>query len=174
MAPIHALAVATYAVCVVLAGGRLKCWDGQTFRSLPRSVNRVTYATSCSSTHCCSVVKKTDNVACFGQNSAGECGVPFSKSMVSPSFPSAVVIADGASDVCTGTAYTCALTRNHRVFCWGQALFGVLGTRTSNSFTPVPISSLDHVTKLSCGDTHVCAVAANDTLVCWGFFSVDG
>jgi len=51
--------------------------------------------------------------------------------------------------------------------CWGLAL--VLGNgATTNSSTPVTVSSITNAISVSIGEAHACAVLSNGSVMCWG------
>jgi alpha-tubulin suppressor-like RCC1 family protein len=74
--------------------------------------------------------------------------------------------------VAGGTAYTCAVTREGTVRCWGSNWGGQLGDGTNTSrLTPVPVSPMLPalvVTAVATGGGHTCAVTREGAVWCWG------
>ena len=78
--------------------------------------------------------------------------------------------------ITSGNTYTCALTTNHNVKCWGKGANGRLGNReTDDSLTPVDVQTsstnadpLSDIAAISSGANHSCAITTNDKVKCWG------
>lgn len=93
--------------------------------------------------------------------------------------------ADPFVAITAGRAHTCALTKNGRIFCWGDNTSGQLGGATpvacphlfpNNpdfcSTTPIPITCPPGgpctFKRVTAGLDHTCAIDANDAVWCWG------
>ena len=65
---------------------------------------------------------------------------------------------------------TCGLTADGSAYCWGYNGWGMLArpTGTSQSATPVLISSTLRFRTLSAGAEHICGIAMDDRAYCWG------
>jgi len=71
--------------------------------------------------------------------------------------------------VATGADFTCAVSNEGGLFCWGRNDMGQLG-EGSTTAQPNPVMvfpSGAQVTRVSAGATHACAIAAG-ALYCWG------
>ena len=80
--------------------------------------------------------------------------------------PRPVVVAIGA-----GADFTCALTRDGDVFCWGRNDVGQLGLGASDALShPVPtrVKLHDAAVSLGVGYDHVCITTASGAAWCWG------
>lgn len=112
---------------------------------------------------------KTNPVACrYGKesNEAAPTCVPY---------PTIVSRSDGHQfvDISAGAAHNCARTASGIVSCWGSAIYGELGVKTTAAFVRVPtqievpfpyrIQMLD----VSAGEASSCAVNGSD-MFCWG------
>ena len=125
-------------------------------------------------------------VKCWGDNSSGQLGVgsnvrhgelpdTMGKNLPVVNLGSNVV----AKDICAGRGYSCALTSDGRVKCWGGAGNGSLGQgrRISVGSDPsqmgdaLPYTDLGadfKVSSLACGEYHSCAINQEGKAKCWG------
>lgn len=176
-----AVSVAAFYTCAIQAG-RVYCWganapftlrDGVPLQKSNGTKTLYLRSISCTYTHCCGLTKR-GRVWCLGDNGAGACGQPVLGTIDSGN----VQRVEGVRNVeqlCTGRSYTCAQVVGGSVWCWGQALFGVLGDRVGpsdfgNTATPSRLQNLPPLRELTCADTHVCGIRRNDSMVlCWGF-----
>ncbi len=71
--------------------------------------------------------------------------------------------------VAAGDGFTCALTADGRAWCWGQALFGQLGSGgTDRQSAPVPVAGDRRFRVIAAGSDHACGIAQDSTAWCWG------
>jgi alpha-tubulin suppressor-like RCC1 family protein/predicted RNA-binding protein with TRAM domain len=115
--------------------------------------------------HSCAVIAGGE-IACWGNNTFGQIGVP----PTTPIYQQVLVPGiSSATKVEVGTDHTCALLANQTVKCWGAGALGQLGNGSNAaSFTPVTVSGLSGVTDLSSGNEFTCAVKNDGTVWCWG------
>ena len=75
-----------------------------------------------------------------------------------------------AMQVAVGSTHACALTRDGAVYCWGDNLYGELGTggSPSQSTVPLAVSGLGASRSVSVAETHTCAVTSSGGVFCWG------
>ena len=74
------------------------------------------------------------------------------------------------SKVAVGGYHTCAVLRTGEIQCWGYNEYGQLGNSTStNSPTPVTVSSIGNAIAVSGADLNSCAVLASGAVQCWGY-----
>lgn len=169
---------ATHACGVSYPEQRVYCWgdnsygqlgDGTTsFRRtpVPLAGGLRFRQVSTGGTHACGVT--TDNKAfCWGSNEYGQLG---DRTEV-PQRNSPALVADGHQfqQVDAGELHTCAVTTDHRAFCWGNGRNGEIGNgKKYLSFWPRPVAGglrFDRVTAgtfVSCGETTV------NRVYCWG------
>ena len=79
----------------------------------------------------------------------------------------------GVKAVCAGAGFSCAVTWDGRVYCWGENDSGQCGIPPSsapNVFQPLCVE-LPHglcVLHVSCGAEHVGCISHCGALLCWG------
>lgn len=122
-------------------------------------------------THSCGLTTG-GGVMCWGENSHGQLGNGLG-GMSTPPSPDPVHVAGlagGVVDLSLGQAHSCALTAGGQVKCWGWNGNGQLGIGRvdAGSSTPVTVSGLESVARISSGEAHTCALTAGGGVVCWG------
>ncbi len=113
------------------------------------------------------VRRSTGQLACWGDNSAGQLGTGDMRPAPMP------VDVPGISDArqigAGGQQHLCIVRRSGTVACWGANANGQLGVGTTTpSLTPVDVGSgVTDVTTLAAGFNYTCARRANQ-VNCWG------
>ncbi len=192
--------------CVVRADGHAFCWghngggkigDGVPQWNMPgydgtqTVINPVTTPTevvtltdvaSITASNCGTcAVRRTGEVACWGENSEGELGVGGTWDSSNPyyygtSTPVSVVGITDAIAIATGYLHFCALLQSGGVKCWGWNGNGQLGVDASidglwESNLPVDVTNVTHAVELSLGvanSDHYCVLLASGEVQCWG------
>jgi alpha-tubulin suppressor-like RCC1 family protein len=126
--------------------------------------------------HACGTT--TDGKAwCWGANEFGELGIrPEDSPDVCPSRPCSlrpVAVSGGLRfrHVTTGSQFTCGVTTDDQVFCWGRNDAGQLGTGSAAnaSSTPGQIAGDRRYRQVRAGVGNVgCAIAISRDAFCWG------
>ena len=131
----------------------------QNFGSAFQSINA-------GSAHTCGI-SKNGAAKCWGSNSEGQIG---DGTFTDKTVPTAVSgLSSGVASIGGGGLHTCALTNSKSLFCWGQNLFGQMGTGSDSSSTPVEVSSLaGKVAWGAPGPIHTCAITTAGGAKCWG------
>ena len=103
--------------------------------------------------------------------------------LLSKSYPVAVVAGDGSADnlsgivqISAGQDHTCALTSGGQVRCWGSNQLGQLadGTTIGKNYPLAVIAEKDSannlsgIVQVSSGEKHSCALRHDGTVMCWG------
>ncbi|HEX8361928.1 MAG TPA: hypothetical protein VF613_17545 [Longimicrobium sp.] len=124
-------------------------------------------------------------VACWGQDSDGysrvsllgvgeremESCTAYEQTRRCSRVPLRVAVPAPVKAVAVGTAHTCALAADGRVFCWGenrQGSFGVPGSIVRSSGTPRLMDTRLRFTTISGWSGTTCGVATDGVAFCWG------
>ena len=66
--------------------------------------------------------------------------------------------------------YTCGLAASGAAFCWGDNIWGELGSGVTSPSSNVPVAVAGGLAfrTLSTGNYHACALAGGNVAYCWG------
>lgn len=175
--------------CGLTQGGLVQCWGynafGQAGVKTPELVSKpVTVASpvkfveiSAGFTHTCAIAQGGD-AYCWGDSRTGQGGKGVSGGW---SWVPAKVLAPAGTRftmIGAGGGFSCGLTSDGSVYCWGANYRGALGAPATDTCaqgrtsipctrTPILVGNGLKARYLSVGQSHVCAIAENGTL-CWG------
>jgi alpha-tubulin suppressor-like RCC1 family protein len=141
------IALGSWTACAVRADKSLWCWgsnaggqlgDGTTIDEwTPQKVPLDDVEEVALSGHVCARTS-LGHVFCWGVNSEKQVGNGATGDVILT--PWEIVAVQGARAVAVGSWFTCALLGDHDVRCWGDNLYGQLGTGTwQDSSTPVKV-----------------------------------
>ena len=119
------------------------------------------------------------SVWCWGQNSAGQVGVPGFQNQLQPRRVDQVA---GGRGIAVGSNATCALRDDQTVVCWGTNNNGQLGNNDVSDLSVFPVqvvtdanAPLSQITKIVSGNDFKCALRSTDgSVLCWGTVVGDG
>lgn len=116
--------------------------------------------------HTC-VLNTGGQVLCWGRNSRGQLG---DGTTTNRSVPSVVPGIVGATAIAAGQEFTCAVVAGGAVKCWGKNSDGQLGDGTSGTdrLSPIAVSGLTGVVKLTATWNNTCALTSSGQVKCWG------
>lgn len=130
--------------------------------------------------HSCAILQN-GQVRCWGANRMGQLGFDgeYPAEIAGEGVDSVTSFEADPVDVCLerptvdlalGGAHTCALLDTGRVWCWGSANHGKLGTGHYHLDSPVPaqVPGLEDVVEIESRHMHTCAVTATGQVYCWG------
>lgn len=119
-----------------------------------------------SSSHICGVTIESDTL-CMGQNGSGQIGAPSGPRIYT--VPIAVQASPNFKSIFSASAYSCGLTLQGLVYCWGDNQYGQLGDGTKvASHIPIRVAGTSRFISLSVGEKHACAINTGKQLYCWG------
>ena len=167
--------------CALTMAGGVTCWgdnqfgqlgDGtKTTRSQAVDVSGLTSGVKSISAgylHTCALTA-LGGVMCWGENDRGQLGDGTTINRDTPVAP--MGLSSGVEAISAGNDYTCALTTEGRVTCWGTNGIGELGNDTTGDHPkPVDVSILgSQILTISAGSSHTCAVTREGSAICWGW-----
>jgi alpha-tubulin suppressor-like RCC1 family protein len=166
------------AACALTQTGDVYCWGWEPINSVARTeavkINGLTGAIALgggpAAQHVCAVTN-TGLVQCWGVGNNGQLGD--SKNQNSVDAVTVVGLHD-ATGVATGSAFTCATTKDgQNVHCFGQNNWMQLGQgdtlSPANAVTQLPVIKLSGIRQVAAGGSFACAVSQDSSKVfCWG------
>jgi alpha-tubulin suppressor-like RCC1 family protein len=166
--------------CALLRDGTARCWgenedgrlgDGTTKdRSIPVTVVGLTDAIAITAgwRHTCALLKN-GSVKCWGWNARGALGNG-TLTGEPTRVPTAVSELTDAVAINAGASHTCALLKDKTARCWGNNVWGQIGSGQMNQVEkiPVPVAGLNNVIALAPGYDHTCALLQGGRVRCWG------
>lgn len=173
--------------CARTADGRVLCWGGERVvpgwpqvSERPREVKVARPATllTAGRRHAC-ILDDDGQAWCWGWNVDGETGTGTSGigASIVPT-PTKVETSATFSTLSAGLGFTCGVTSDARVMCWGSNVDGVIGPRVFDrcgDVNPVPCAARplelqmpERIKQVSAGSTHACALTERGRVFCWG------
>lgn len=173
--------------CAVRSDGRVYCWgsndsgelgDGVPSTidaTLPRPVAALdglgVSSVSLGASHACALAPGA-RLWCWGSNAQGQLGDD-TVSMLS-ALPVEVALPSAPIAIDAGGRFTCALTADARVFCWGEDNNGEMGDGSAGGGdvrrpTPVTMPAGRTASAISAGSDHACALLDDASVACWGW-----
>jgi alpha-tubulin suppressor-like RCC1 family protein/tRNA A-37 threonylcarbamoyl transferase component Bud32 len=172
-----AITAGTSHTCAIARDGAALCWGnndhGQSgVRSFASKVapsivrdSHVFWAIAAGDEHTCAV-DEYGVPWCWGLNARGQLGEPSINESSAP-----VLAGNGAIhfiSITAGSSFTCGLSANGRVSCWGENGAGQLGDG-SNFDRPLPVAVASGAfASIAAGSNHVCGLTVEGEAYCWG------
>jgi alpha-tubulin suppressor-like RCC1 family protein len=114
---------------------------------------------------------RSGNISCWGSNLFGQLGLGHRNplSVAQLEVLPIVDLAERVVEVRSGFAHTCALTESGGVHCWGDGLYGRLGSGNSEPrYSPTTVDIGEPAVGITAGFDHTCALLARGRVRCWG------
>ncbi|OFZ17362.1 MAG: hypothetical protein A2X86_02590 [Bdellovibrionales bacterium GWA2_49_15] len=165
--------------CALQGTGSVQCWgsngdyelgDGTTtIRTNPVAVvglSGVVAISAGGATNC--ALTGAGAVQCWGYNMSGQLGDGTNSPL--NGLASVVGLGSGVSAIASSTETNCALLNSGTVQCWGNGVFGQIGTGGGfdDSWTPATVTGLSNITSIGLGGSHACAISNTGSVTCWG------
>jgi alpha-tubulin suppressor-like RCC1 family protein len=175
-----AIAVGGEHSCAVTTGGGLKCWGwnatGQlgvgtkTDNSTPVDVTGLASGVSAIAAggrHTCALMSAGE-VKCWGYDQFGQLGDGTTTNSATP--VDVAGLTGSISAITAGGNFTCALTTDSKVECWGINSAGQLGDDPAMVVaTPVDVAGVgSRLTAIIAGYYHIRGIARHGGVICWG------
>jgi alpha-tubulin suppressor-like RCC1 family protein len=169
--------------CAITSSGKVYCWGSNQLGQLGNGdathtrstvsiavAGNLRFKSIAASMNTTCAITSSGKAYCWGENTQGELGNG-DAGVNNSDVPVAVVGGLRFSAISAGTLHFCGLTRNSRVYCWGENSFGQLGAGAVNvasSFTPVAASSSLRFKSITTSHYGTCGIASTSSVYCWG------
>ncbi|WP_158542422.1 RCC1 domain-containing protein [Lujinxingia litoralis] len=170
--------------CAIAEDGALYCWgsspsgalglgaEAEELVAAPEQVGeaRDWLKVSAGATHSCGI-RQGGALYCWGDNARGAVGVGNGEDVLAEPAPVEVAGVTGWLDVSAGEGFSCALTAEGALYCWGRTDAGVTGANNTDVYEPRAYEGALSALSLSAGSSHACGVVdldADDDVYCWG------
>jgi alpha-tubulin suppressor-like RCC1 family protein len=123
--------------------------------------------------HACAITQDSSDVECWGDNTHGQCAVPpqGESFLLYPTYVGLSAMNVTITAVAAGSDFSCALTSDGAVYCWGANDRGQLGNPSAigDQSTPTQVE-LPGITarELALGNNHGCVATGGYAVHCWG------
>jgi alpha-tubulin suppressor-like RCC1 family protein len=105
---------------------------------------------------------------CWGRNDSGQLGARANAGDLEADEPRQVGSDADWERVAAGHDSTCAITIDHRLYCWGDNTFGQIATGTVVDTVDTPHLIAGMWSAVAIGQRHACAIDVAGALSCWG------
>ena len=154
--------------------------------ALPENTSALTVVSSATQHHKCAILNNSETI-CWGSNTRGQLGanwvcytssdnctyMEYDWDDAGTSFPQVVQFPQNRSAIAiaAGGEFTCAITDNHAIYCWGKNQGFLLGqgdeiTRTVPRLTELPGGR--EAVAIAAGGNSACAISIDHNVYCWG------
>ncbi len=120
--------------------------------------------------HTCALLEN-GGVKCWGDNSEGQLGN--GTTLNSPKPVDVLNLPESIRQLSAGVVFTCALTQEGKLFCWGNGQNGRFGNKFVESYlTLIKVKDLKELlVVITAGDYHLCGRTDANDAICWGALS---
>jgi len=121
--------------------------------------------------HSCAIYSSDESLWCWGDNLYGQLGIGNNAGKLSPEILPPEIVGQGATwgYVGPGKNHTCAVKKDHTLWCSGDNLNGQLGNGSTSSLNTMTQIGIDTTwVQVEGGGQHTCGVKIDNSLWCWG------
>jgi alpha-tubulin suppressor-like RCC1 family protein len=176
-----AITAGGYHTCVLMETEGVKCWGDNSYyqmgdgtnirRQTPVDVSGLStgiVSISAGAFHSCAITE-SGGAKCWGDNREAELGDGTYGTPMTP--VDVTILSGGVKAISAGQYFTCVLTENGGIKCWGYNEYGQFGDGTTgHQNTPVNVIGLTSgVAAITSGYHHTCALTGGGGAKCWGF-----
>ncbi len=173
------VAVGERHACAIDRAGVLSCWGANNEGQLglgdvaprpdPTPIESGTYtALAAGHGHTCAIAAGGE-LSCWGRNRDGELGLGEAVTDDRVTAPAPVETDLTWQVVTAGERFTCAISSERSLWCWGANAEGQLGLGdTAPRPAPARVGAASDWVAVAAGRHHACAVRAGGGLFCWG------
>lgn len=175
------LSLSRFHSCAIMEDNSLRCWGNNHARQIASADNNfkdsahvITIAgvtgfrsVATGAAHTCAVT--LDNrLFCWGDSNEGQVGGGSSSGY---QFTPLHIDTDTTYlSVVAGELYSCAITTDNKLKCWGRNSYGQLGVDSTTEMTvPTEVTPGTTYKYVAAGSQSTCAITSDDKLFCWGF-----
>lgn len=166
--------------CSVNDSGGVTCWGANEYGQLGNGSKKSSSkpvavaglgtgvrALAAGTYHTCALTDK-GGVKCWGTNIYGRLGNGTLKDSSRP--VDVVGLSSGVVQIASYAKFSCAVTSDGAVKCWGTNWSGSLGSGSTAeaSSKPVTVKGIRNATAVTVGYEHACAVVDGGDVMCWG------
>lgn len=128
--------------CAILVDGSVKCWGDSTYSQTGTNLSSMSgvVGLGLGVSQSCAWTSDGDGY-CWGDNDVGELGTSFTTVGAKSAVPVKIPGVSGIFSVASGRQFTCALTNQWKIYCFGIGTYGELGYGgTDYSMSPIEVS----------------------------------
>lgn len=170
------IAVGSDFTCVVREDGALLCWgsngghrlglnDFNEHRTATRVAGGATRVAA-GADHACAILD--GGLRCWGNNDKAQAAPPDAGGTVALPHYISLPPSGGAIRVSAGSSFTCALSTDFQLYCWGENSRGQVGAGTTDNPVLLPTPVPGRYKEVSLGGAQACAIDLDGGLSCWG------
>ena len=170
--------------CAITTDGLIRCWGGNSYgqlggaglysQSIPVYVTDVesdfkAVAVEAGGWFTCAMFENHE-IECWGRTSNSRLGVtaPNTDLVMTPMSVDISGVDSKPISITTGMDHACLLSSSGKMYCWGSANNGKLGSSSSYTGKPILVDTINQSSAVVAGWEHTCATLRNGSIYCWG------
>jgi alpha-tubulin suppressor-like RCC1 family protein len=171
--------------CAIISDGSIKCWGGNSYGQLGGvglyGQSTPVYITGIDTDNKAVAVKaggqftcamfENHEIKCWGRGGNGRLGsgnLVNSNTIVTPTTVDISEIESSPISITTGGSHACLLTSAGEIYCWGNDIYGQLGSSNTTNGRPILVNNINQSVAVVAGTSHTCTILNNGSIKCWG------